>query len=137
MVSKVLVRALTISASSPLSPRGLHVSLSCHLYVAVFILLFTFFGTILFQKRGRKTRIRKRRKRREEEPVYLWGEENEHSDPLQRESGKLTFSVLQLLRPRLFTTATFPSSTCCSLRSCSFICRASWIALVTASWSFK
>lgn len=98
---------------------------------------FHFFWTILFQKQGWKNRTRKRRKRKEEEPGCLWGEANSHPDPLQRESGKLTFSVLQLLRPRLFTTATFPSSTCCSLRSCSFICRASWIALVTASWSFK
>lgn len=44
----------------------------------------------------------------------------------------LTFSVRQLL-----SAATFPSRACCSRLSCSFICRASWMALVTASWSFK
>lgn len=42
--------------------------------------------------------------------MYLQGEPNAISDPLQRQSWKLTFSVLQLLRPRLFTTATFPSA---------------------------
>lgn len=67
MVSKVLVRALTISTSSPLSPRSLQASLSCHLLAVVSILLFTFFFflTILSHKQGRKKQNKKKEDEKE------------------------------------------------------------------------